>query len=183
MHEIEVFCRSCHHFQLATKGKRGASVRCEKCYEDIVVPAVDQCLECGRTIKPGHDKCKKCEREREAAKSIASRIKTVGSGILTAAIGLFIGYEGVWNALETGVQRMTFGTRSRSAGISQEITREWDPIRFWGGLGFSTLLGVGLVLFALVVVIAGVSGKGQGRLSVGMPRSRTKRAARKTSTD
>lgn len=173
MHEIEVHCRSCHHFQLATKGKRGASVRCEKCTAAIVVPGLDQCLECGQTIKPGHDggdRCQKCDCERNAAKSIGGRIKTVLAGLTAGALGL-------WSALANGVQRMSFGNGDRRSH-DLLITREWDPIRFWGGLGMSALFCVGLVFLALAIVMSGVLGKGQGGFSLGMSRFRIGRAAR-----
>lgn len=150
---------------------------CENCSEAIVVPGLDQCLDCGQTIKVDQDVCASCERERSAAKSIGGRLKTVGAGIAASAAGLWIGHTGVWSALATGVQPMSFGNGDRRSHHLQ-ITREWDPIRFWGGLGFSALFCVGLVLLGLAIVVSGVIGKGQGGFSVDMSRFRIGRSAR-----
>jgi len=177
MHEIEVYCRSCHHYQLATRGKSGASVPCEKCSEAIIVPGLDQCLDCGQTIKLGSEVCASCERERNAAKSLGGRLKTVASGIAAGALGLWTGHTGVWHALETGVQHMSFGNGDRRSH-DLHITREWDPFRFWGGVGFSAIFCVGLVLLALAMVVTGVLGKGQGRFRVDMSRFRIGRSLR-----
>ena len=178
MREIQVICRKCRNEQTATRGARGASIRCLMCSEEIPVPANDQCGECGDTITPGQDVCDPCDREaRRAAtemKSIGNRIKTAASGLALGGIGLWIGYTGTWSALATGVQDFRLPRRS-SSRVHELITREDSPFWFWVPLGVSSLVCVLMVLFAVVIVVGGVLGKTRSRMSVGRSRRRSGR--------
>ena len=159
MRQIKTTCSCCNHQLSVDASHGGASVTCPQCAKEVIIPLGDPCPKCGSNVDEDQEICGECRYQAGISGTMKSRLKTAFTGVLMSIGGGTLGYFGMWRPLETGIQTIHIGTRSR--GVVHDATRDTDPIEFWLTVAGTSLFGAILIAMGVAITIGGLRGKGR----------------------